>query len=245
MKNILKLGFTLAVFSAAACVMLAFVYSGTKTIIDRNQKEALEASLKDLFPDADRFEEIAGLESPDASVAIESQYKVLQDEEITGAALRVSRGSYGGPIRMLVGVNADGLITGVKILEHKDTPGLGAKAASPKYFVNRAGGITFYGQFAGKAVGDPFEVKGDVQAITASTVTSRAVADAVKAAGRSAMAWLAGEYLEIEAVSGASDGDSAGGGGEAEANAAGPGLEGAEIPAATGYSGKFFQEAAE
>jgi electron transport complex protein RnfG len=92
----------------------------------------------------------------------------------------------------LVGVNAGGIISGVKIQEHTDTPGLGANAASPKYYVDRAAGITFYGQFAGKSITDPFEVKrnGDVQAITASTITSRAVSAAVKAAGTGAAAWL-------------------------------------------------------
>jgi electron transport complex protein RnfG len=191
MKNMLKLGFTLALFSAAACAMLALVYSGTKTVIDQNQQRELEASLKELFPDADDFPPISGIQSPDASVTIENQYKVIRGTEVIGAALRVSRGGYGGPIKMLVGVSADGRITGVKILEHKETPGLGAKASSPKYFVDRAGGITFYGQFAGKAVDEPFAVKGDVQTITASTITSRAAAAGVKAAGLGAMAWFA------------------------------------------------------
>jgi electron transport complex protein RnfG len=105
-----------------------------------------------------------------------------------------------------VGVSAEGVITGIKILEHADTPGLGANAASPSYFVNRAEGITFYGQFAGKAVADPFEVKDDVIAITASTITSRAVTAAVKAAGKGVLAWLAEENVEVDANSAATDG---------------------------------------
>jgi electron transport complex protein RnfG len=59
--------------------------------------------------------------------------------------------------------------------------------------VDQAAGTTFYGQFAGKAVTDPFEVRGDVQAITASTITSTAVAAAVKAAGTGAAVWLEGK----------------------------------------------------
>jgi electron transport complex protein RnfG len=200
MKNMLKLGITLALFAAAACVMLAFVYSATKTIIGQEKQKELKRSLTEMFDDADDFPEISGITSPDSSVTIENQYKVLRGTKLIGAALRVSRGSYGGPIKMLVGVSAEGVITGVKILEHKDTPGLGAKAASPRYFVDRARGITFSGQFAGKAVDDPFEVKGDVQAITASTITSQAVAASVKAAGTGVMAWLveegAGEAAE-------------------------------------------------
>ena len=199
-----KLGLTLAVFAAAACVMLAFVYTGTARIISQRQQADLEAALKELFPDADSFEAAQGIKSPDASVAIESAYAALKNGETAGVALRLSRASYGGPIKIMAGVGADGKIAGVKIMEHADTPGLGANAASPSYFVDRAKGITFYGQFAGKSVADPFEVKGDVAAITASTVTSRAVAGAVKAAGLGVTAWLAG--VEADAVSGASEG---------------------------------------
>jgi electron transport complex protein RnfG len=193
MKNILKLGLTLAIFSTAACVLLAFVYTGTARIITQRQQADLEAALGEFFPDADGFTEITGaIQSPDPAVAFEAAYEARKDSRPLGAALRVSRGSYGGPLKALVGVSADGRIKGVRILEHQDTPGLGANAASPSYFVDRPKGITFTGQFAGKAASDPFEVKNDVAAITASTITSKAVADAVKAAGTAAAGYLGG-----------------------------------------------------
>jgi electron transport complex protein RnfG len=164
-------------------VALAFVYAGTEQIIAQRQQADLEAALKDLFPSADRFDDITGrIESPDPSVIFEGIYEARQGADRVGVALRVFRGSYGGPLKALVGVNAGGTIAGVRILEHQDTPGLGANAVSP----------SFTGQFAGKPVTDPFEVKGDVIAITASTITSRAVADAVKAALSSAAAYLGG-----------------------------------------------------
>ena len=126
-----KLGLTLAIFAAAACVMLAFVYTGTAKIIAVRQQADLEAALKELFPDADSFEAAGDIHSPDASVAIESAYAALKNGQTVGAALRLSRASYGGPIKIMTGVGADGRITGVKIMEHADTPGLGANAASP------------------------------------------------------------------------------------------------------------------
>jgi electron transport complex protein RnfG len=179
----LRLGLTLAAFAAAACVMLAFVYKGTEATIAQNQIKELEAAQKELFPDADGFPEIAEkLQSPDSSVTIEKQYRILRGGEFIGVALQVSRGSYGGPVRILVGVGADNTIRGVKILEHSDTPGLGANAASPSYT----------GQFTGKGAGDPFEVKADVEVITAATITSRAVAGAVRAAGQAAAAYMGG-----------------------------------------------------
>ena len=183
--GIVRLGLVLAAFASAACVMLAFVYAGTKDLIEVNQEKDLANALAEFFPGAGSPREITGIQSPDPSVTIEKQYEVFQGEKTAGIALQVSRGSYGGPIKMLVGVSAGNIITGVKILEHKDTPGLVAKAAVPSYT----------GQFSGKKADDPFEVTGinaDVDAITAATITSRAVAGAVRAAGRAAAAYMGG-----------------------------------------------------
>lgn len=191
MKNMIKLGLVLAAYATAACVGLAFVYTGTAAVIAERQKADLEAALTDLFPLGDGFEEITGaVENGDPSVSFVNEYAIKKNGGIAGVAVRAVGASYGGPITVLVGVLADGTIAGVKVLENKDTPGLGANASSPAYFVDKAAGLTFYGQFAGKALSDPFEVKGDVAAITASTITSKAVAGIVKTAGRAAGQWL-------------------------------------------------------
>jgi electron transport complex protein RnfG len=190
-KEMLKLGLTLAIFATAACVGLAFVYTGTAQVIAERQRADLDAALRELFPDADSFTDITGtIQSPDPLVVFENQYAARRGQDLIGVAIRSSRGSYGGPIKVLAGVEAGGRISRVRILEHSDTPGLGANAASPAYFVDKAVKLTFYGQFSGKAVNDPFEVKKDVAAVTASTITSKAVTDSVKAAGSAASAWL-------------------------------------------------------
>jgi electron transport complex protein RnfG len=194
--GIFKLGLILTLYAAAACVGLAFVYSATEKIIAQRQQTDLEAALRELFPGAESFTDITGsLASPDPSVSFAAQYEVTQGGSIIGVAIRASGPSYGGPITILAGIGANGTISGVKILESSDTPGLGANAGSPSYFVDRARGITFYGQFTGKSVNDPFEVKNDVAAITASTITSRAIAQLVKAAGTAALTRLGGQTL--------------------------------------------------
>jgi len=202
-SGMLKLGAILAVFATAACIMLAFVYAGTKTIIEQRQETELVEAEQELFHDADSFEEIKNISSPDPAVTIIVAFSAKKDGEIIGAVLELSRASYSGPILTMVGVSADGFITGVKIMEHSDTPGLGANAASPSYFVDPENHITFYGQFVGKHVSHPFRVKDDVIAITASTITSHAVSESVKAAGLAASAWFG---KEADAVSGASEG---------------------------------------
>jgi electron transport complex protein RnfG len=192
MKKMLKLGFVLAAYATAACVGLAFVYTGTQAVIAERQKADLEAALKDLFPAGDSFEEITGeVKSADPSVSFKNEYAVKASGAVIGLAVRAMGASYGGPITVLAGIGADGKISGVKVLENKDTPGLGANAASPTYFVDRASKTTFTGQFKGKAITDGFVVKSDVAAITASTITSKAVTGVVKACGLASGEWLA------------------------------------------------------
>lgn len=182
MKNMMKLGLILAIYSTVACVGLAFVYAGTKAVIAQRQKTDLEASLKDLFPTADSFEDITGsLKSADPSVTFANEYLAKSGGTPIGVAIRAVGKSYGGDATVLTGVGADKKITGVKVLDNKDTPGLGANAANPTYFVDRTSKTTFTGQFTGKSIGDPFVVKQDVVAITASTITSKAVTGVVKA----------------------------------------------------------------
>ncbi|GHU83972.1 hypothetical protein FACS189468_9530 [Spirochaetia bacterium] len=191
--GIFKLGLILTIYAAAACVGLAFVYAGTEKIITQRQQADLEAALKEIFPQGDSFTDITGaIKSPDPVIIFGSQYEIRRGDELIGIALRASGPSYGGLITVLVGVEERGTIGGVKILEHQDTPGLGANAAAANYFVDKSRGITFYGQFTGKAVSDPFEVKDDVIAITAATITSRAVSRVVKTAGTAALGRLGG-----------------------------------------------------
>ena len=97
---------------------------------------------------------------------------------------------------MLIGVNKNGTINGVKILKSLETPGLGANANNPKYYVNKGKKITFLDQFKGKKISDPFVPKKDVIALTGATITSTAVSKAVKAVGSAAY-----EYMSKEAGS--------------------------------------------
>ena len=190
----IKLGLVLSAYAAAACVGLAFVYAKTKADIDIQEKANLEAGIMELFPGADSFSDIQGtILSPDPGVSFENQYSVIRNGKLAGVAIQASGGSYSGPIKVLVGVNTDGTISRIKIMENIDTPGLGSNAGSDRYFVNKSAGITFYGQFAGKKVSDAFQPKNDITAITAATITSQAVSGLVRTAGQAAYQWLLAE----------------------------------------------------
>ena len=105
-------------------------------------------------------------------------------------AIKASGASYGGTARLLVGVSLTRSIAGVRVLELNDTAGLGMNALNASYYVKKAEKITFPGQYAGKFLTDAFEVKKDVVAITAATITSRSLTRIVKAAGDAGAAWL-------------------------------------------------------
>ena len=84
-----------------------------------------------------------------------------------GAAVESTTGGFGGDMKVLVGFDTEGSILGYTLLEHAETPGLGAKADN--WFQK--------GDIIGKTPAEPLTVSkdgGQVDAITASTITSRA-----------------------------------------------------------------------
>ena len=106
-------------------------------------------------------------------------YPARKDGQTVGYAVEsfTSKG-FSGTINVMVGFDMDGNIVGTSVISHAETPGLGAKMTEP----------AFYSQFVGK---NPASFRlsvakdgGDVDAITASTITSRAYCDAVDRAYR-------------------------------------------------------------
>jgi len=190
-KDILRLGTSLALYAAAACVALAFVYTITAPTIAGLEEVQLNESLKDLFPDADGFKAVEGeLRSADPAVAFKGAWIATRGDAVLGISLKTVGKSYGGAATMLIGVSTDRRIAGARVLSLSDTPGLGANALSPTYFVDKSSKTTFPGQFSGKSIADPFEVKQDVIAISASTITSKALTLMIKNAGATGSSWL-------------------------------------------------------
>lgn len=97
------------------------------------------------------------------------QVKDVQGQDL-GAAVESTSMGFGGDLKVLVGFDAEGQILGYTLLEHAETPGLGAKA--DKWFQKGE-----KGDIIGKTPSEPLTVSkdgGQVDAITASTITSRA-----------------------------------------------------------------------
>ncbi|HHW91702.1 MAG TPA: RnfABCDGE type electron transport complex subunit G [Firmicutes bacterium] len=165
MREAVRLSLILMVICAITGAALAVTYAQTRPIIEEREAQALERSLQELLPAADRFE-------PQGEGEEENKvyYRGYKGQEEVGAVALFTQGGYGGDIRMMLGVEQSGKITGLQILEHSETPGLGARITED-WFVS---------QFAGRNVNDQLAIGQDLDAITGATISSRSVAGGVK-----------------------------------------------------------------
>ena len=150
--------------------LLAGVYALTKEPIDAAAKAKNEAAIMEVLPEtAVTVEEERTVEFEGASYT----YNLAYDEvgNTVGCAINVAPVGFGGPIAIKVGFDVNGVIWNTKVLSQAETPGLGAKCVE----------ASFSDQFKGfNPVEKKLAVKkdgGDVDAITASTITSRAYTD--------------------------------------------------------------------
>ncbi len=111
---------------------LAATYGVAKPIIDTNTKKAADEARMELLADADSFTAF------DGELAVAEADKVFVTEcyiadNGTGMVVTVSTKSFGGALTEMIGIDAEGKITGVKVTGHADTPGLGTKAHDAGY----------------------------------------------------------------------------------------------------------------
>lgn len=194
MREIMKLGFRLFLFSLIAAVALAATNEVTKGPIARQaEQQAIEARLE-VLPGAEDYVEIPFDPSPQYP-GIDAIYKVMRDDKMIGYAFMVTVPGYKGPIVMTLALNESGSINAVSINSQSETAGLGNRVAEP----------SFLSQFAGKSA-DPQTITYEVDTITGATISSLAVISGVKQAVSYAQSMLsldghAGEVITKESIS--------------------------------------------
>ena len=157
--------------------LLAGVYALTKEPIDTAAKAKNEAAIKEVLPPAAAaIEEERTVDFEGASYT----YNLAYDEQgnTVGCAINVAPVGFGGPIAIKVGFDVNGVIWNTKVLSQAETPGLGAKCVEPSFADQFKGFDPAAKKLAVKKDG------GDVDAITASTITSRAYADGLALAAK-------------------------------------------------------------
>ncbi len=162
--KILKAGLVLFVIAAIAGLSLGYVEKITKPLIEEQERLVTEKALKNVMSEATSYTAIEDLDF--SSTIVTNAYI----GEGVGYIIEVNPRGYGGSIKMLVGFDNEDKITGIDIVTHAETPGLGALATEE----------SFKEQFIGKTpeltvVKSESTTDSEISAITASTITSNAV----------------------------------------------------------------------
>ena len=186
----------LLVICLVCSALLAGVYALTKEPIAKAAAAKNEKAIKEVLPDAVvAIEEERTVEMSGVKYTYNLGYD--KDGNTAGCAVNVSTTGFGGPIEIKVGFDENGVIWNTKVLSQSETPGLGAKCVEP----------TFADQFRNL---DPQEIKlglkkdnGDIDAITASTITSKAYVKGIETAIY-VFATILGTPMELDTCTGAS-----------------------------------------
>ena len=185
----------LLVICLVCSALLAGVYALTADPIAKAAQAKNEAAIKEVLP------ETAVTIEEEKSITVDGltyTYNRAFDElgNTVGCAINVSALGFGGPIAIKVGFDVNGVIWNTKVLSQAETPGLGAKCVE----------ASFSDQFKGfNPVEKKLAVKkdgGDVDAITASTITSRAYAGGLAVAAK-VFGEIVGTPMPLDAWTGA------------------------------------------
>lgn len=191
-------GLVLALFAAVCAGAVALTWQATRERIAENRDALRQQRFLPLLEgvawdrltmdDPLRFDPPHGLPGDEPAFV----YLALQGERVAAWIFEVSADGYSGPIRLLIGLRPDGRITAVRVLAHRETPGLGDAIEA-----SRSDWIT---GFAGLSIGEPPPEQwaltrngGRFEQFTGATITPRAVVRAVK----STLLYFAGHRDEL------------------------------------------------
>lgn len=181
-KRIPYQGLLLGATALLASSALVFAFLLTRPTIERQHAADLTASLKAVIPGialdndllADRVVIAGGVGTTTTTV-----YRARQKGEVVAALFQVIGKGYAGEITAVMGVDRDGRITAVRVVAHKETPGLGDKIEPAK--------SPWIERFSGKGLGNPaakgWQVRkdgGEFDQFSGATITPRALVAAIK-----------------------------------------------------------------
>ncbi len=173
-SNFFNMVSTLMLVTAVSALALGSVYNLTKGPIEMAKQKKQEEAIKQVLPAFDRLETIK-VKSAHEEDSLQFNVAFVADEIVGVAVNTYTKKGFSGIIRLMVGFLPDGTINNVSVLDHKETPGLGDKMQKNK--------SEWSNQFNGKNPGaNNIKMKkdgGEIDAITAATISSRAYTDAV------------------------------------------------------------------
>jgi Na+-translocating ferredoxin:NAD+ oxidoreductase subunit G len=184
-KHAVKTAFILIVFAIVGTALLAYIYDVTKTPIAESEAQARMALFRQIVPDTMHDNELLqdAIEvAPHALLGNKSAAHVyrarLEGKPMAVILEAIAPDGYSGDIKLLVAIKEDGTLAGVRVLAHKETPGLGD-------YID-IGHSDWVRQFDGKSLKSPvpelWKVKkdgGQFDYMAGATITPRAVIKAV------------------------------------------------------------------
>lgn len=175
----------LSAFAVLGSTLVGLAWEGTAEKIEQNERDALLSQMAEILPPQsysnDLLADTTEIRAPEALGGnLTTVYRARKDgEDVAAVFSPVTTPGYAGDIVLIVGVRADGSVAGVRVIRHKETPGLGDKIEVKRNPWIRG--------FEGRQLGDPPEshwaVKrdgGDFDQFTGATITPRAVVAAVR-----------------------------------------------------------------
>ncbi len=165
MKEAVRIIVPMVLVAVISAGLISLAYGFTKPYIDEKEKLMTDSMLKEIFPEMGSY------------TKEDNGYVILKEGQTIGKAVISTRFGYSSEIKMLVGLDNNDTVMGVRVIFQEETPGLGSRIAEPG----------FYSQFEGLKEEDIKLKKdgGKIDAVTSATISSTAAVEAVRdAAGQ-------------------------------------------------------------
>lgn len=177
MRDYIRLSGVLLIVCAIAAGILGFTNNITYAKIQDQIALAQEEARKQVLPAAESFDAIdkATMDKISANPAynvVQGVYVAKAGGNAMGYAITVAPKGYGGAVQLIVGVDANGVVQGIKVGTNNETPGLGKNSEKPK-FSDQYKGKTWNSEISVIKNGTPKD--NEIVAISGSTITSKAV----------------------------------------------------------------------
>jgi electron transport complex protein RnfG len=178
MKTIVKPAAILFISAAVTVALLALVYAVTLEPIAEQMRRKQKVALGEVLPQADAFKEY----TTTLTGSMTAVYEGVKNDRCVGYVVELAPMGYGGEIALMVGIcESTGTVSGMRIVSHSETPGFGSLATREDY----------YNRYEGRPLTPIVLItrgtarENEMDAITGSTITSRAITNAVN----EAIAW--------------------------------------------------------
>ena len=204
-SSLVNMVLSLGIITIAAAAILGGVYAATKGPIEEAAQAKQVEAVKAVTPDFNN-DPVAEMTTvvPEGEERALKVFPARQDGRLVGTAVEsYSMNGFSGEITLIYGFDTEGTLTGFEVMTHQETPGLGAKMDEwfkPAEGVAGAEGRTVIGRNPASTNFTVSKDGGDIDAITAATITSRAFLDALARASRANQAFVQHETGAIPAA---------------------------------------------